>query len=71
MRFADVQKENDNFYKNRELQKNKWMWNSVNNAVNEFLNKDVVRKKFVMQIQEKVKNKSLSIFKASQLIFDF
>ena len=44
LRFVDVQKENDNFYKNRELQKNKWMWNSVNNAVNEFLNKDLVRK---------------------------
>ena len=37
VKFVNVQKKNKNFYKNRELQKNKWMWNSVNNAVNEFI----------------------------------
>ena len=47
------------------------MWNSVRNTVNEFITKDLIKEKFILQIQENVKNKNLSIFKASQLIFDF
>ena len=46
------------------------MWNSIRNSVNEFISKDITKEKFVLQIQ-KVQNKSLSIFKASQLILDF
>ena len=71
LRFIDNQKKNENFYDNRELQKIKWMWNSVNNAVDEFLIKDIFKKKFVTLIEEKIKKKNLSIFRASQLIFDF
>ena len=71
IKFIKNQKKNKNFYKNRESQKNKWMWNSVRNTVNEFITKDLIKEKFILQIQENVKNKNLSIFKASQLIFDF
>ena len=39
------------------------MWNSIRNSVNEFISKDITKEKFVLQIQEKVQNKSLSIFK--------
>ena len=71
IKFIKNQKNNQNFYKNRESQKNKWMWNSIRNSVNEFISKDITKEKFVLQIQEKVQNKNLSIFKASQLILDF
>ena len=71
VKFIKNQKNNQNFYKNRESQKSKWMWNSIRNSVNEFISKDITKEKFVLQIQEKVQNKSLSIFKASQLILDF
>ena len=69
--FVKKQKDNKNFYKNRESQQTKWMWNSVRNAVNELITKDITKEKFVLQIQEKVRKKNLSIFKASQLICDF
>ena len=47
------------------------MWSTVNNTINQIISKDVIKNKFVIEIQEKVRNKSLSIFKASQLLIDF
>ena len=41
--FIKCSKRNDNFIK-IESPKNKWMWNSVNNTVNEIISKDVVKK---------------------------
>ena len=47
------------------------MWSTVNNTINQIISKDVKKNKFVIEIQEKVRNKSLSIFKASQLLIEF
>ena len=47
------------------------MWNSVNNNINEIISKEIEENKFVIEIKEKVKNKNISIFKASELITDF
>ena len=69
--FIKKQKKTKNFYESRESQKIKWMWSTVNNTINQIISKDVKKNKFVIEIQEKVRNKSLSIFKASQLLIDF
>ena len=69
--FIKKQKKTKNFYESRESQKIKWMWSTVNNTINQIISKDITKNKFVIEIQEKVRNKSLSIFKASQLLIDF
>ncbi len=71
LNFINKQKQNKNFVEYRELQKIKWMWNSVNNNINEIISKEIEENKFVIEIKEKVKNKNISIFKASELITDF
>ena len=65
LNFINKQKQNKNFVEYRELQKIKWMWNSVNNNINEIISKEIEENKFVIEIKEKVKNKNISIFKAS------
>ena len=64
-------KKNKKFYENRESQKTKWMWNSVSNNVNEIISNEIVRNKFILKIKEKVKNKNINIFQASELIIDY
>ena len=59
IKFIKNQKKNKNFYKNRESQKNKWMWNSVSGicVLTNLLPKDLINKeKFILRIQENVKN---------------
>ena len=71
LNFVDKQKKNKKFYENRESQKTKWMWNSVSNNVNEIISNEIVRNKFILKIKEKVKNKNINIFQASELIIDY
>ena len=66
-----INKKNKKFYENRESQKTKWMWNSVSNNVNEIISNEIVRNKFILKIKEKVKNKNINIFQASELIIDY
>ena len=71
LNFVNKQKKNKQFYENRESQKTKWMWNSVSNNVNEIISNEIVRNKFILKIKEKVKNKNINIFQASELIIDY
>ena len=71
LNFVNKQKKNKKFYENRESQKTKWMWNSVSNNVNEIISNEIVRNKFILKIKEKVKNKNINIFQASELIIDY
>ena len=47
------------------------MWNSVSNNVNEIISNEIVRNKFILKIKDKVKNKNINIFQASELIIDY
>ena len=71
LNYVYKQKKNKKFYENRESQKTKWMWNSVSNNVNEIISNEIVRNKFILKIKEKVKNKNINIFQASELIIDY
>jgi len=71
LNFVKKKKKNKKFYENRESQKTKWMWNSVSNNVNEIISNEIVRNKFILKIKEKVKNKNINIFQASELIIDY
>ena len=71
LNFVNKQKKNKKFYENRESQKTKWMWNSVSNNVNEIISNEIVRNKFILKIKDKVKNKNINIFQASELIIDY
>ena len=42
--FIKKQKKIKTFMKNRESQKNKWMWNSVRNTINQIISKGYIKK---------------------------
>ena len=69
--FIKKQKENKTFFINREGQLKKWMRNSIHQTVSEFINSDLSKNGFLKQIQMKVNDKKLSVFKATQLISNF
>ena len=47
------------------------MWNIIGYKTNEYIDKDLSIKLFVRKIIEEIKNKNLSVYRASKIIFEY
>ena len=71
VKFIEIRKTNEDFFINRDTQRSKWMWNTVNLKVQEFIQNNLKNKDFVNYIQEAMKDNELGIYKASEIICDY
>ena len=71
LKFIETRKTNEDFFINRDAQRSKWMWNTVNLKVQEFIQNNLKNKEFVNYIQEGMKDNKLGIYKASEIICDY
>ena len=71
LKFIEIRKSNEDFFINRDAQRSKWMWNTVNLKVQEFIQNNLKNKEFVNYIQDGMKDNKLGIYKASKIICDY
>ena len=71
LQFIEIRKNNEDFFINRDSQRSKWMWNTVNLKVQEFIQNSLKNKEFVNYIQKAMKDNKLGIYKASKIICDY
>jgi len=70
-KFIEKRKINKKFYQTRDSQMLKCMWNIIGYKTNEYIDKDLSIKLFVRKIIEEIKNKNLSVYRASKIIFEY
>ena len=70
-KFINFRISNDLFFENRDDQRLRWLWEIVNLKADEFINKNIKKKKIIKKIEDEVKNREIGLVNASRLIFDY
>ena len=68
--FTNIRKKNKKFFINRDSQRLKWLWESINLKSSDFINKYLKEKEFVKIVEKNVKDRSLGVVEASNIIFE-
>tara|TARA_Y100000589_G_scaffold191634_1_gene181527 strand:- start:2042 stop:3235 length:1194 start_codon:yes stop_codon:yes gene_type:complete len=69
--FINFRISNNLFFENRDDQRLRWLWEIINLKANEFINKNIKKKKITKKIENDVKTGELGLINASRLIFDY
>ena len=69
-KFIKNRKYHKDFYKERNLQRFKHMWNMVDFKIEEFIEDEVDSKKFIKTVIKKIETDKLSIHNAANMIFN-
>ena len=70
-KFINLRISNNLFFKNRDDQRLRWLWEIINLKADDFINKNIKKKKIIKKIEDDVKNGELGLINASRLIFDY